>query len=53
MLAVIIAMEFLDGKCMELVEKHLGYSRPIEPANFYALVETSGSHDSHDQEVSF
>lgn len=45
-------MEFLDAKCMELVEKHLGYTRPIQPANFYTLVETSGSHDQHDKEVS-
>ena len=44
-------MEFLDGKSMELVEKHLGYARPIQPSNFYALVETSGSHDQHDREV--
>ena len=45
------AVEFLDSKCMELVVKHLGYSRPIQPANFYLLVETSGSHEQHDKEV--
>ena len=48
---VLVAVEFLDGKCMDLVEQHLGYARPIPPANFYTLVETSGSHDEHDREV--
>lgn len=48
-----VAVEFLDSKCMELVERHLGYGRPIQPANFYTLVETSGSHDEHDKEVLF
>lgn len=45
------AAEFLDSKCMELVEQHLGFTRPIQPAKFYTLVETSGSHDQHDKEV--
>ena len=49
---IMLAMEFLDSKCMELVEKHLGYKRPIQTANFYTLVETSGSNDRHDKEVS-
>ena len=48
---MLAAVEFLDGKCMDLVEQHLGYGRPIQPANFYTLVETSGSHDEHDKEV--
>lgn len=46
-----VAVEFLDGKCMELVENHLGYRRPIQLSNFYTLVETSGSHEEHDKEV--
>lgn len=52
MLMVVTAVEFLDSKCMELVEGHLGHVRPIQPANIYTLVETSGSHDHHDREVS-
>ena len=48
---VYVAVEFLDSKCMDLVEHHLGYSKPIQPANFYTLVETAGSHDQHDKEV--
>lgn len=47
---ILSAVEFLDSKCMDLVEKHLGYRRPIQSANFYTLVETSGSSDQHDKE---
>ena len=36
---------------MDLVVKHLGYTRPIAASNFYVLIETSGSHDPHDKEV--
>ena len=36
---------------MELVEKHLPHRNPISAYPFYVLVETSGSHESHDREV--
>lgn len=35
---------------MELVEKNLGLSNPINDAAFYVLVEVSGSHETHDRE---
>ena len=36
---------------MEIVEKHLPHRNPISAHPFYVLVETSGSHESHDREV--
>ena len=36
---------------MEIVEKHLPHHNPISAYPFYVLVETSGSHESHDREV--
>ena len=36
---------------MELVEKHFPHRNPISAYPFYVLVETSGSHESHDREV--
>jgi len=38
---------------MELVVKHLGYSRPLPPNKFYTLIETSGSNDEHDKQVRY
>ena len=35
---------------MQLVEKNLGLSNPISSAEFYVLVEISGSHERHDRE---
>ena len=41
----------MDETCMHLVEKNLAMRNPLSPHPFYALVETSGSHDQHDKEV--
>ena len=46
-----LAAEFMDDVCMKMVEKHLSLRNPLSPHPFYALVETSGSHDEHDKEV--
>ena len=45
------AFEFMDSCSMEIVEKHLPHHNPISAYPFYVLVETSGSHESHDREV--
>ncbi|XP_031452375.1 D-2-hydroxyglutarate dehydrogenase, mitochondrial [Phasianus colchicus] len=47
---ILSAFEFMDEKCMELVEKHLGLSNPLRGCPFYVLIETSGSNSSHDEE---
>ena len=46
------AVEFMDGMCMEVVVEELALHNPLSPHPFYVLVETSGSHDQHDKEVS-
>lgn len=45
------AFEFLDSTNMSLVEKHTSLTNPISPQPLYLLIETSGSQESHDQEV--
>ena len=45
------AVEFMDSACMHLVEHHLRLQNPISSHPFYTLIETSGSHDHHDEEV--
>ncbi|XP_052542167.1 D-2-hydroxyglutarate dehydrogenase, mitochondrial [Tympanuchus pallidicinctus] len=47
---ILSAFEFMDEKCMELVEKHLGLSKPVRGSPFYVLIETSGSNLRHDEE---
>ncbi|XP_048811143.1 D-2-hydroxyglutarate dehydrogenase, mitochondrial [Lagopus muta] len=47
---ILSAFEFMDEKCMELVEKHLGLSNPVRGSPFYVLIETSGSNLRHDEE---
>ncbi|NXV22829.1 D2HDH protein, partial [Cepphus grylle] len=47
---ILSAYEFMDEKCMELVEKHLKLSSPVAGSPFYVLIETSGSSSSHDEE---
>lgn len=47
---ILSAYEFMDEKCMELVEKHLGLSNPVRGSPFYVLIETSGSNSTHDEE---
>ncbi|NXD16832.1 D2HDH protein, partial [Nothocercus nigrocapillus] len=47
---VLSAFEFMDDKCMELVEQHLKLSKPVTGNPFYVLIETSGSNSTHDEE---
>ncbi|XP_041343014.1 D-2-hydroxyglutarate dehydrogenase, mitochondrial isoform X1 [Pyrgilauda ruficollis] len=47
---ILSAYEFLDEKCMELVETHLKLSSPVADSPFYVLIETSGSNSTHDEE---
>ncbi|NXY36883.1 D2HDH protein, partial [Pomatorhinus ruficollis] len=47
---ILSAYEFMDEKCMELVERHLKLSSPVADSPFYVLIETSGSNSSHDEE---
>ncbi|XP_069721343.1 D-2-hydroxyglutarate dehydrogenase, mitochondrial-like isoform X1 [Phaenicophaeus curvirostris] len=47
---ILSAFEFMDEKCMELVEKYLELSNPVTGSPFYVLVETSGSNSTHDEE---
>ncbi|NWY58692.1 D2HDH protein, partial [Chionis minor] len=47
---ILSAYEFMDDKCMELVEKHLKLSSPVTGSPFYVLIETSGSNSTHDEE---
>lgn len=47
---ILSAYEFMDEKCMELVERHLKLSRPVRDSPFYVLIETSGSNSTHDEE---
>ncbi|XP_017681825.1 PREDICTED: D-2-hydroxyglutarate dehydrogenase, mitochondrial isoform X2 [Lepidothrix coronata] len=47
---ILSAYEFMDEKCMELVERHLKLSSPVAGSPFYVLIETSGSNSAHDEE---
>ncbi|XP_020519912.1 D-2-hydroxyglutarate dehydrogenase, mitochondrial isoform X2 [Amborella trichopoda] len=48
---VLSAFEFLDCESMELVLSYLdGVRNPLPPSNFYVLIETTGSNESHDKE---
>ncbi|NXU95119.1 D2HDH protein, partial [Xiphorhynchus elegans] len=48
---ILSAYEFMDEKCMELVERHLKLSSPVTGSSpFYVLIETSGSNSTHDEE---
>ncbi|XP_019329118.1 PREDICTED: D-2-hydroxyglutarate dehydrogenase, mitochondrial isoform X2 [Aptenodytes forsteri] len=47
---ILSAYEFMDEKCMELVERHLKLSSPVAGSPFYVLIETSGSNSTHDEE---
>ncbi|NXA27997.1 D2HDH protein, partial [Ibidorhyncha struthersii] len=47
---ILSAYEFMDEKCMGLVEKHLKLSSPVTGSPFYVLIETSGSSSTHDEE---
>ncbi|XP_031813308.1 D-2-hydroxyglutarate dehydrogenase, mitochondrial isoform X1 [Sarcophilus harrisii] len=47
---ILSAFEFMDDRCMQLVESHLRLSSPIKENPFYVLIETSGSDARHDEE---
>ncbi|XP_075013896.1 inhibitor of growth protein 5 isoform X6 [Calonectris borealis] len=47
---ILSAYEFMDEKCMELVERHLKLSSPVTGSPFYVVIETSGSNSTHDEE---
>ncbi|XP_065529845.1 D-2-hydroxyglutarate dehydrogenase, mitochondrial isoform X2 [Lathamus discolor] len=47
---ILSAYEFMDEKCMELVERHLKLTSPVRDSPFYVLIETSGSNSTHDEE---
>ncbi|XP_068020044.1 D-2-hydroxyglutarate dehydrogenase, mitochondrial [Melanerpes formicivorus] len=47
---ILSAYEFMDEKCMELVERYLKLSNPVTGSPFYVLIETSGSNSTHDEE---
>ncbi|XP_021401080.2 D-2-hydroxyglutarate dehydrogenase, mitochondrial isoform X1 [Lonchura striata] len=47
---ILSAYEFMDEKCMELVERYLKLSSPVADSPFYVLIETSGSNTTHDEE---
>eukprot|EP00359_Climacostomum_virens_P002183 CAMPEP_0204901278 /NCGR_PEP_ID=MMETSP1397-20131031/2988_1 /ASSEMBLY_ACC=CAM_ASM_000891 /TAXON_ID=49980 /ORGANISM="Climacostomum Climacostomum virens, Strain Stock W-24" /LENGTH=406 /DNA_ID=CAMNT_0052069613 /DNA_START=245 /DNA_END=1465 /DNA_ORIENTATION=+ len=49
---ILSAYEFIDDQSMQLVLNHLPNARfPLqERGNFYALIETSGSNELHDEE---
>ncbi|KAJ8329386.1 D-lactate ferricytochrome c oxidoreductase [Batrachochytrium dendrobatidis] len=49
---ILSAFEFFDASCMALVQKHIATSRlPFDTAaQFYVLIETSGSNKDHDDE---
>ncbi|XP_037764622.1 D-2-hydroxyglutarate dehydrogenase, mitochondrial isoform X4 [Lepidochelys kempii] len=47
---ILSAYEFMDDKCMKLVESHLKLSKPVTGSPFYILIETSGSNSAHDEE---
>ncbi|KAL5713355.1 D-2-hydroxyglutarate dehydrogenase [Ranunculus cassubicifolius] len=50
---VLSAFEFLDNESMDMVLTHLeGVRNPLPPTihNFYVLIETTGSNETHDKE---
>ncbi|NXX74989.1 D2HDH protein, partial [Urocolius indicus] len=47
---ILSAFEFMDEKCMELVQRYLKLSSPVAGSPFYVLIETSGSNSTHDEE---
>jgi len=47
---ILSSCELIDSDSMECVTKNLGLTCPLEPSNFYMLLETSGSNSCHDEE---
>ncbi|XP_013396492.1 D-2-hydroxyglutarate dehydrogenase, mitochondrial isoform X3 [Lingula anatina] len=51
MLAEILsACEFMDQESMQCIQENLKLTNPIKSYPLYILIETSGSHGSHDEE---
>lgn len=51
---ILSACEFFDAKSLELVEKNMQLQSPLEKQYpFYVLIETSGSNEAHDAEVTY
>jgi len=47
---ILSSCEFIDSDSMVCVTENLNLTCPLEPNNFYMLIETSGSHADHDEE---
>lgn len=47
---IMSSCEFIDSDAMECVTSNLKLSCPLDPQNFYMVVETSGSNNNHDEE---
>ena len=47
---ILSSCEFIDSDSMVCVTENLKLTCPLEPNNFYMLIETSGSHAEHDEE---
>ena len=47
---ILSSCEFIDAGSMDCVTGNLGLKCPLEPNNFYMLIETSGSCAEHDEE---
>lgn len=47
-----VALEFLDWQSVDLVTKHTELTNPLGRSPFYVLIETAGSNNRHDEEVS-
>lgn len=53
---ILSAFEFFDQACFDLVTAHTNQKKPFDSVSgsnrFYVLIETSGSNQEHDDEVS-
>merc|ERR1712038_1480680 len=47
---ILSSCEFIDAGSMDCVTQNLNLTCPLEPSNFYMLIETSGSKAEHDEE---
>lgn len=47
---ILSSCEFIDRDSMVCVTQNLGLTCPLDPSNFYMLIETSGSKAEHDEE---
>lgn len=52
-MCMLIAVEFIDLDSSQLVTKHFpSVTNPLSVYPFYTLIETAGSHEHHDKQVS-